>query len=658
MSPLVSGFSRRSFLRGSAATIIVMLHPFSARAQANQAHLRIMETTDIHVNLLPYDYYADKPNDTMGLSRTASLIEAVRKEATNAMLIDNGDLLQGSPLGDYIAYEKGMKDGDVHPIMKGMNLLGYECSTLGNHEFNYGLSFLDKVIAGANFPFVCANLIRGTELASNPRDDKLYLKPYVILDRRIKDGSGAEHPIKIGVIGFVPPQIMIWDAKNLTGNVVTRDIVEAAKAWVPVIREEGADIVIALSHSGIDVKQGDMMENASFFVAGVEGIDAVFTGHQHLVFPGKKDFQELEGVDADKGTLQGKPAVMGGFWGSHMGLIDLLLERDGSKWKVVSATSEARPIFERVDNKNRATVGDDQRVTDALKEDHEAALKYVRTPVGKTSAPLHSYFALVADDPSVQIVSQAQTWYIKDMLKGTEHKDVPVLSAAAPFKSGGRGGAEYYTDVPAGDVAIKNVADLYLYPNTVQAVAISGAQVKEWLEMSAGIFNQIEKGKADQKLINLDFPSYNFDVIDGVTYRIDLSQPPKYDPKGAVLNAGSNRIVDLMFLGKPIDPAQKFVVVSNNYRAGGGGNFPEINASKVIFQAPDTNRDVIVRYIVEQGTINPSADANWGFAPLEGTSVIFETGPKARDHIADVKTVKIEPAGEGAEGFAKYRIAL
>src|SRR3990170_2060239 len=163
MSPLVSSFSRRSFLRGSAATAIMMLHPFSARAQANQAHLRIMETTDIHVNLLPYDYYADKPNDTMGLSRTASLIDAVRKEATNAMLIDNGDLLQGSPLGDYIAYERGMKGGDVHPIMKGMNLLGYECSTLGNHEFNYGLSFLDKVIAGANFPFVCANLIRGTE---------------------------------------------------------------------------------------------------------------------------------------------------------------------------------------------------------------------------------------------------------------------------------------------------------------------------------------------------------------------------------------------------------------------------------------------------------------------------------------------------------------
>jgi len=659
MPELLPPISRRALLAGAAATgVLSVLHPFSARAAANQAHLRIMETTDIHVNVLPYDYYADKPNDTMGLARTASIIDAVRKEAVNSLLLDNGDLLQGSPMGDYAAYERGMKEGDVHPMMKGMNLLDYACSTLGNHEFNYGLSFLDKVLAGANFPFVCANLIRGTELGSSPRADKLYLKPYVILDRKIRDGSGAEHPIRIGIIGFVPPQIMVWDAKNLEGNVKTRDIVEAAKAWVPQMKEEGADIVIALAHSGIDIKQGDMMENASFFVAGVEGVDAVFTGHQHLVFPGKKDFQKLAGVDADKGTLQGKPAVMAGFWGSHMGLVDLLLERDGNKWRVVSATSEARPIYERVDNKNKATVGDDPRIIEALKADHEATLAYVRRPVGKTSAPLYSYFSLVADDPSVQIVSQAQSWYLKDILKNTKWKDVPLLSAAAPFKAGGRGGADYYTDVPAGDIAIRNVADLYLYPNTVRAVEITGAEVKEWLEMSAGIFKEVEPGKADQPLINTDFPSYNFDVIDGVAYRIDLSKPPKYDAKGNVINAGSSRIVDLMFQGKPIDPNGKFVVATNNYRAGGGGNFPGINESKIIYQAPDTNRDVIVRYIVAEGTINPSADGNWSFAPLPGTSVIFETGQKAKDFIAQVKTLKIEPAGEGEGGFARYRILL
>ena len=658
MSTTLHPISRRSFLAGSAAAgALVMLHPFSARAQANQAHLRIMETTDLHVHVFPYDYYADKPNDTMGVARTASIIDAIRAEAANSVLVDNGDFLQGNPMGDYMAYQRGMKDGDVHPIIKAMNTLGYDCSTLGNHEFNYGLDYMFKVLNGANFPFVCSNLTKG-QLASDATKDELFLKPYVILDKKVKDGSGAEHPIRIGLIGFVPPQVMTWDSRHLNGKAMTRDIVKAAQAWVPQIREEGADIVIALSHSGMGtLEQGENLENASILLAGVDGIDAIVTGHSHLDFPGPK-FDKIEGLDNAKGTINGKPGVMGGFWGSHLGLIDLLLERDGKTWKVVNSSSEARPIFKRVDKKVVPNVESKAAVEAAAKEEHEATLAYVRTPVGKTSAPLYSYFALVADDPSVQIVSQAQIWYIKDMLKETEHKGLPVLSAAAPFKSGGRGGPDYYTDVPAGDVAIKNVADLYLYPNTVQAVAITGAQVKEWLEMSAGIFNTVEPGKADQVLINADFPSYNFDVIDGVTYKIDLAQPPKYDPKGAVLNAGSNRIVDLMFDGKPIDPAARFVVATNNYRAGGGGNFPEINASKLVFEAPDTNRDVIVRYIVDQGTINPSADANWSFAPVAGASVIFETGPKAKDHISEVKAVKIEPAGEGAEGFAKYRITL
>lgn len=649
-------FNRRQFLIGSSAlTAAAVMHPYSVFAATNQAHLRIMETTDIHVNLLPYDYYADRPNDTMGLSRTASIINQIRSEATNAMLIDNGDLLQGNPMGDYIAYERGLKDGEVHAIMKGMNLLGYECSTFGNHEFNYGLDFLNEVIDDANFPFVCANLINGTVVASNPRDDYLFLKPYVILNKTVKDGSGNEHPIRIGVIGFVPPQIMIWDSKNLEGKVMTRDIVEAAKAWVPQIKEDGADIVIALSHSGIDANKTDLMENASLFLGDVPGLDAIFTGHQHLVFPGGSQFDNLAGVDNQAGTLMGKPAVQGGFWGSHLGLIDLLLETDGNEWKVVSAESEARPIFERdADRKVVPLVEDHTRIVEALQADHEATLAYVRRAVGKTSAPLYSYFALVADDPSVQIVSQAQTWYTADILKGSEWKDLPLLSAAAPFKAGGRGGAEYYTDVPAGDIAIKNVADLYLYPNTVRAVAITGAQVKEWLEMSAGIFNQIEPGKADQPLLNDSFPSYNFDVIDGVTYKIDLSQSPKYDPKGAVINPDASRIVDLRYQGEPVNPEQKFVVATNNYRAAGGGNFPGITEEVIILVAPDTNRDAIVRYIVEKGTINPSADSNWSFAAIEGASAIFPSGPKAKDHLGDVKG--IEYAGDGADGFANFRI--
>ncbi|MBB3608094.1 bifunctional 2',3'-cyclic-nucleotide 2'-phosphodiesterase/3'-nucleotidase [Rhizobium sp. BK602] len=656
----LSSMSRRSLLQGLSATAaLIVLHPFAARAAGNQAHLRLMETTDIHVNVFPYDYYADKPNDTMGLARTATIIDNIRAEATNSLLIDNGDVLQGNPMGDYMAYQHGMKEGDVHPVIKAMNTLGYEVGTLGNHEFNYGLDFMFKVLGGANFPFVCANLTKG-QLASDPKKDDLFFKPYLILEKKIKDGAGNESPIKIGFIGFVPPQIMLWDIKNLEGKAQTRDIVEAAKAWVPVMKEEGADIVIALSHSGIDGSApSDKMENASLYVAAVPGIDAVFTGHQHLVFPGPKTWDGIKDADPVKGTLHGKPTVMAGFWGSHLGLIDLLLEKDGNSWKIVDFTAEARPIYHRDDKKKViADVADKKEVVEAAKAEHEATLTYVRTPVGKTSAPLYSYFALVADDPSVQIVSQAQIWYIKQMLKETDYKDLPVLSAAAPFKCGGRNGPDYYTDVPAGNIAIKNVADLYLYPNTVQAVVINGAQVKNWLEMSAAMFNQIQPGAKDAPLLNDSFPSFNFDVIDGVTYQIDLSQPRRFGDDGKVLNADANRILDLQFNGKPIDAAQKFVVVSNNYRAGGGGNFPEIAADKVIYKAPDTNRDVIVRYVHEQGTINPTADGNWTFKPLPGTTVLFPSSPKAKDFVAEVKSVKIEDAGEGADGFSNFRLVL
>jgi len=653
-----SRLNRRGFLSGTiAGASLIALHPFSARAAANQAHLRIMETTDLHVHVYPYDYYSDKPVDTVGLARAAAHIRDIRAEATNSLLLDNGDFLQGNPMGDYIAYERGMKEGDMHPIIAAMNTLGFDGSTLGNHEFNYGLNFLMNSVAGAAFPIVSANVAKSQ--GASPTADETLVKPYVMLDRTVVDGDGVEHPIRVGIIGFVPPQIMTWDRRHLEGNVTTRDIVDTARAYVPQMKEEGADIIVALSHSGIgSAEHSDGMENASVPLAAIDGFDAIMTGHSHLVFP-SDTYKDYAAVDVAKGTIHGVPAVMGGFWGSHLGVIDLMLERSGNEWKVITHSTEVRPISKRNEDRSiSALVESDQSVLDSVKTEHEATLEYIRRAVGKTSAPLHSYFALVADDPSVQIVSIAQKWYIEEMMKGTEYEGVPIVSAAAPFKAGGRGGAEYYTDVPAGDVAIKNVADLYLYPNTVRAVLINGTQLKDWLERSAGMFNQVTPGEADQPLLNPDFPSYNFDVIDGVTYQIDLSQPSKYGPKGEDLNPDASRIANLQHNGQPVTPEMKFVVATNNYRAGGGGDFPGAKGDTIIFEAPDTNRDVIVRYIVEQGTINPSADANWTFAPLPGTSVIFETGPKAKDYVGDVKGVTMEEAGSNDAGFSLFRIQL
>lgn len=658
MSVLKPKLTRRSFLAATAAGgAMIVLHPFSARASANQAHLRIMETTDLHVHVFPYDYYADKPVDTVGLARTASYIREVRSEATNSILVDNGDFLQGNPMGDYIAYERGMKDGDMHPVITAMNTLGFDAATLGNHEFNYGLSFLMKTLAGAAFPVVSANI--ATKAGATPTRDQTLVKPYVILDRTVTDGAGQSHPIRIGLIGFVPPQIMNWDSKHLVGNVETRDILQTAEAYVPEIKEAGADVIIALSHSGIgSAQRTDGMENASVPLAEVNGIDALMTGHSHMVFPGPT-FTATDVIDPEAGTIHGKPAVMGGFWGSHMGLIDLMLEREGGAWRVVSHSATVRPIYERGEDRSiTPLVESDAEVLASVRKEHDETLEYVRRAVGKTSAPLYSYFALVADDPSVQIVSNAQMWYIKQMLEGTEYAALPLLSAAAPFKAGGRGGPDYYTDVPVGDVAIKNVADLYLYPNTIRAVKVTGAQLKDWLERSAGLFNRITAGEQDQPLLNPDFPSYNFDVIDGVSYQIDLSQPSKFGPKGELLAPDASRIVNLSYDGAPVQPDQEFIIATNNYRASGGGEFPGAMGDTIIFEGPDTNRDILVRYIVEAGTINPTADDNWSFAPMEGTSVVFESGPKARAHMADIKTVQITDAGDGAEGFALFRITL
>ena len=274
--------SRRAFIASSASLLAV--HPFSANATANQAHLRLMETTDLHVHVFPYDYYADKEVDTVGLARTASIIKDIRAEATNSLLLDNGDFLQGNPMGDYIAYERGMKAGDMHPVIAAMNTLGFDASTLGNHEFNYGLDFLMKSLAGANYPVVSANVVK--EMGSDPTKDTTLIDPYVLIVRMITDGAGNSHPIKIGLIGFVPPQIMNWDRRHLEGNVQTRDIVQTAQAYVPQMKEQGADIIIPLSHSGIGAADhSEGMENASVPLAAVDGIDAIMTGHSHLVFP-------------------------------------------------------------------------------------------------------------------------------------------------------------------------------------------------------------------------------------------------------------------------------------------------------------------------------------------------------------------------------------
>ncbi|CAH1535647.1 2'3' cyclic nucleotide phosphodiesterase/3' nucleotidase [Vibrio owensii] len=629
-------------------------------AMADTIKLRIIETTDIHTNVMDYDYYKDQPSQQIGLSRAATLVKQAREEAVNSVLVDNGDLIQGSPMGDYMA-AKGINAGEIHPVYKAMNQLDYDVGNIGNHEFNYGLEFLKNSIDGANFPYVSANVF-------DKKTGEHYFKPYLIKTHTFKDTDGQSHEIKVGYIGFVPPQIMVWDKKNLEGKVFAEDITETAKKLVPQMKKEGADVIVAIPHSGISTDPYKLgAENSVYYLTEVEGIDAIAFGHSHAVFPGK-DFAKLQGVDNAKGTINGVTAVMPGRWGSHVGVMDLMLKEKDGKWQVVEGQSEARPIFDKANKKSLAEA--DKGIVDALVDDHKGTREFVNQPIGKANDVMYSFLALVQDDPTIQIVNLAQKDYVERFIQGDpDLEGIPVLSAAAPFKVGGRkDDPNGFTEVESGQLTFRNAADLYLYPNTLVAMKVKGKEVHEWLECSAGQFNHIDVNSTKpQSLINWDsFRTYNFDVMDGVNYQIDVTQPPKYDADCKVINPDSQRIVNLTYNGKPVDPKQDFIIATNNYRAY-SATFPGTGPDFIAFDAPDENRSVVAAYISriskEQGEVTPSADNNWSFAPIKSDNkldVRFETSPsdKAAQFIKEKGQYPMKRVATDEVGFAIYQIDL
>ncbi|MBA0166880.1 bifunctional 2',3'-cyclic-nucleotide 2'-phosphodiesterase/3'-nucleotidase [Pectobacterium sp. CFBP8739] len=622
--------------------------------------LRVLETTDLHSNMMDFDYYKDTPTDKFGLVRTASLIHAAREQATNSVLVDNGDLIQGSPLGDYMA-AKGLKAGDVHPVYQAMNTLDYSVGNIGNHEFNYGLDYLHKALSGAKFPYVNANVL-------DAKTSKPLFTPYHIENKSVKDRDGKPHTLRIGYIGFVPPQVMVWDKANLTGKVTVEDITESAKKWVPEMRKQGADLVIVIPHSGLSAEPYKAMaENSVYYLSQVPGVDAIMFGHAHAVFP-SNDFANIKGADIKQGTLNGIPAVMPGQWGDHLGVVDFTLNNDSGTWKVEQAKAEARPIYDKAQKKSLAA--EDDKLVNVLSDAHQNTREFVSKPIGKSADNMYSYLSLIQDDPTVQIVNNAQRAYVEHFIQGDpDLADLPVLSAAAPFKAGGRkNDPASYVEVEKGQLTFRNAADLYLYPNTLVVVKVSGQQVQEWLECSAGQFKQIDPSKREpQSLLNWDgFRTYNFDVIDGVNYQIDVTQPARYDSECALINDTAHRIKGLTFNGKPIDPKATFLIATNNYRAY-GEKFAGTGEKSVAFASPDENRSVLAAYISAEtqksGEVKPQADNNWRLAPIVSDTPLdirFETSPseKATAFIKEKAQYPMTSVGNDETGFAVYRLDL
>ena len=641
-----------------SATFLAMLT--AVGAQAATVDLRLLETTDLHSNMMDFDYYKDTPTEKFGLVRTATLINAARQQATNSVLVDNGDVIQGSPLGDYMA-AKGLSPNEVHPVYKAMNSLDYAVGNLGNHEFNYGLDYLHRALAGAKFPYVNANII-------DVKTQQPLFTPYLIKETTVKDKEGKTQTLRIGYIGFVPPQIMTWDKANLSGKVTVNDITETARKYVPEMRSKGADVVVVIAHSGLSAEPYKALaENSVYYLSEVPGVDAILFGHAHAVFPGK-DFATIKGADIANGTLNGVPAVMPGMWGDHLGVVDLVLNNDSGTWKVTHSRAEARPIYDAA--AKRSLAAEDSKLVSVLKASHDATREFVSKPIGQSADNMYSYLSLVQDDPTVQVVNMAQKAYVEHYIQGdADLASLPVLSAAAPFKAGGRkNDPASFVEVEKGQLTFRNAADLYLYPNTLVVVKASGKEVKEWLECSAGQFNQIDPySSKPQSLINWDtFRTYNFDVIDGVNYQVDVTQPARYDGECQSLNPQAERIKKLTFNGKPIDPNATFLVATNNYRAY-GGKFAGTGDSHIAFASPDENRAVLAAWISAESArtkaIHPAADNNWRLAPIHSDTPLdirFETSPsaKAAAFIKEKAQYPMTQVGSDDIGFAIYKVDL
>jgi len=632
-------------------------------AQGSRARLAILESTDVHSNVLGYDYYKLADDPTIGFDRMATLVKEARDEYPNTLLFDAGDTIQGTALADYQANVEPLGCGEELAMYRAMDALGYDGGTIGNHEFNYGLPFLSQVTArpmnvegvpdqpckGPSFPLVLANV-------TSTRDGRPIYPPYAVLERSLRyrtaDGREATAPIRIGIIGFTPPPILTWDRRHLEGRVRTQGVVEAAERYVPELRAKGVDLVVAISHGGLDASPyGETMENANWHLAKVPGVDVLLLGHSHAVFPdpgnAKSRFAGMPEVDNERGFVHGKPAVMAGFWGKSLGIVDLALVRHGDRWEIDPADS--RSLVRNI-REGDVSVAPDPRIRPLVRDAHEATIGYVSQPIGDSDFAMTSHFADVGEVTALQPVNMAQRTYVEDYIARNlpQYEGIPVLSAAAAFKTG-FGGPEDYTDIAPGPLAIRNAADLYLYPNTLAAVKIDGATLKAWLERAANRFNQIDTHRTEpQELVNRRFPGYNFDVIQGgIRYVIDVTKPR------------GERIVELTWQGKPVDPAAPFIMVTNNYRASGGGHFPGLDGSSVIVSAPDTNRDVLIEWVRATRHLlrdTHGSDRSWRFAPVRTAGpVVFTSasGKLASARAAGLANVReLRDNGDGTTIYA------
>ncbi|MER8230424.1 5'-nucleotidase C-terminal domain-containing protein [Streptomyces sp. NPDC094049] len=550
---------------------------------AKRYSFTVMGTTDLHGNVFNWDYFTDrefddKARNDVGLAKISALVDRVREEKgrRNTLLIDAGDTIQGTQLSYYYAKVDPItaRRGPVHPMAQAMNAIGYDAAALGNHEFNYGIPVLRKFEEQCDFPLLGANALDAKTL-------RPAFAPYSI--HRLRTPHGRD--VKVAVLGLTNPGIAIWDKANVSGKMVFPGLEEQAAKWVPRLRSLGADVVVVSAHSGTSGTSswGDQLphvENAAALVAEqVPGIDAILVGHAHAEIPEYRVKNKATGKD----VVLSEPLK----WGQRLTLFDFDLVWEKGRWTVEKTAA-------RVLNSN--TVEEDPKITGLLVDEHRKVVSYVNQVIGTSTATMTTADAPWRDEPIIDLINVVQAETVQAALAGGAHAALPVLSQASCFSRTAR--------IPAGQVTIKDAAGLYPFENTLEARLLTGAQLKDYLEYSAKYYVRTPAGAPvdTAKLTNADnTPDYNYDAVSGLTYEIDIAGP-----------VGS-RIVNLSFEGRPLDPAAKFVLAVNNYRASGGGAFPHIANAQQLWADSDEIRNTIIQWVKAKGTVDPAAFASVGW---------------------------------------------
>lgn len=608
----------------------------NSKTHHTQAHLRILATSDVHMHMTGWNARQDYMARGVGLDQLAPTIHAARSGARGlCLLFDNGDILQGTTEGDLCA----QACCDIpHPWPGIADALGYDAVGLGNHDFDYGLPFLERIVDQIKPPVLCASLSQG-HIAG--------VAPSALLHRRVTCADGVERPICIGVTSVLPPQTLVWNHQALTGRLAFDSGVVAAGKAVDALRRDKADVIVLLCHSGLS---GDADPDAENFAAQVgaqvPGIDAMIMGHTHRRFPGD-DPGMGDVADAGEGTIAGVPSVMPGFSAQTLGLIDLDLGWSDTGWQVAG---------HKVALLDAAQDQTDPSVTDLAAPIIAATRQAMAVPLTTTGHHIHSYFNALQSGTDSVIVARAMMQAMTRHVAGGPLADLPMVAAVASPAAGGHSGVMNFVDIPEGPVLARHAAMICPYPNQVWAAVLTGAALRTWMERSAAYFGP--RRGALSPLANSDAPAFNFDTLVGMETEIDPFAPPRFDVVGHELDPKASRVRALRHNGVEVGPQSRFVVAMTSYRGAGGGRYPGLDMAQEIIRT-EADLTAAVRDVFRAAPLGDTAAASaWRFVPGLGAQVMIETSPKAADHLSEIARFDPQPLGLSAAGFLKVRVTL